>query len=228
MQANESNAKFRFIPKESTDSFEGLGTNIASKVELKSRKDTEQKDNKARSKDRQIRRLRRSQERAKASKEREIIRMHKIKRYEPLLRLEDSNNINSSHSIEFSTNIRSKIGCVKTPNSYNKRLIKDENNGMMMSTINLSSNPSMKKEQPIKIKYSTDKIDTGDYGFVTSNACPSQLILSSKYHDVVINQPKHYSFKSNTESSSPLKRWKQHLQSDNSSRVQLLSNVFNS
>ena len=159
------------------------------------------------------------------SKEREIIRYHKHRVNRPSLNLDDPSQL-SRYSTASPFNIKntlnsSSIKITKTPNSYQRRLNSDQNQEMMMSTINLNDTTQcvIKVKKPAKdVVY--DKNTSGDYG----------LILSSKYQELesVSHQPSHHSFNVDNDNGSPLKRWKKHLQNDDSGRIQLMSNVFNS
>ena len=80
-QSIENNSNMvRFMPKDSYEDLEQLNINMASKVKLISRKHHPRKSQNIENKDQEIRKFRRSSEKLKNMKEREIIRYHKHKR----------------------------------------------------------------------------------------------------------------------------------------------------
>ena len=184
------------------------------------------KETKAKKHDIQIRKMRRFQERIKVSKEREVMRLHKVRRNQPLLSIDDLatqfNSCNISGPIQINSCHDSLNTIEKTPGRYNKRLNKDFKYEKLVlgSRINVKQKDKTTSKSHSNSRYQCENkaANSNDYGF----------ILSSKYQDVTVDYPKHHSFKSNTETNSPLKRWKKHLNSDSQGRIQLISNVFNS
>ena len=100
LETENFQSKFRFITKDSSSSLNMLNQNMTSKVQLKSRNDAVKEDEKVKQKDIEIRKFRRSQERIKSNKEREIIRVHKHKKSESSLKLEDPSSLENCSTFE--------------------------------------------------------------------------------------------------------------------------------
>ena len=213
LEIDKSQSKIRFIPKDSHDSLDALNQNMTSKVKLKSRNDVAKEDEKVRRRDMEIRKIRRSQERLKSNKEREIIRLHKHKKWDSKLKLEDPNNLtnwNTFDHIDLYGNNKYMPNLNKS-SSQTKRILLHKTGIKMF--------PQEDNESDFKLY---DSSNHNDNIFVLSAKYDKLNRRSIDFHNKKVNAY------SGEDTNSPIKKWNKRAKEENNPRVLLYSHVFNS
>lgn len=211
MNIENNNKIYRFVPKDSQEELDKINADMASKVKLVSRADASQDFSKVKQQDKEIRKLRRSQERLKSIKEREVIRYHKHNKTNAQLNFDnDPNKISHENLISYNGTPTNKKGGFK---SFNPRQVTIQSDGENKSLI-------VNDSSLLEINKNIDRINSNDYGF----------FLQSKYDkpqmDIFPSNQTLKLKKASSDNNSPLKRWNKHARTESQGRIQLLSHVF--
>lgn len=210
MGIENNNKIYRFVPKDSQEELDKMNVDMTSKVKLVSRNEATQDSSKVKQQDKEIRKFRRSQERLKSIKEREVIRYHKHNKANTQLNFDnDPNKISHENLASYNGTPTTKKGGFK---SFNPRQVTIQSDGENKS---LLVNDSF----TLEFNKNIDKINSNDYGF----------FLQSKYDKPQMNifpcnqAPKLK--KASSDNNSPLKKWNKHARTESQGRIQLLSHV---